>query len=238
MPTSNLTADRTTDTTTVLKINQVSKHYQDGSRKIEVLRDLSFRVSAGESLSVTGPSGCGKSTLLNLLAGLISPDSGSIMMQLAGQSFACHEADEGARTAIRRQHIGYIYQFFNLVPTLTVMENVLLPGHLNRRRDLANRAKRLLEDFGLADRAENYPEVLSGGEQQRVAVARSLLLKPPLLLADEPTGNLDANNSAQVAGLLFNSCRELNISLVIATHSMDIAAMADHQLHLDFRPSP
>lgn len=223
-----------------LNVEQISKHYQDGSRQIDVIRDLSFNVAAGESLSVTGPSGSGKSTLLNLLAGLLELDGGDITLQMKDtalnkKTFSYRSADERSRTELRRQHIGYVYQFFNLVPTLTVLENVRLPARLNKRRDLERQASTLLGEFGLADRLDDFPDVLSGGEQQRVAVARALLLKPPLLLADEPTGNLDAENSNHVADLLFSSCREQHISLVIATHSTEVAAMADSRLHLDSR---
>ena len=218
---------------TALSVKNISKHYQDGSRQIGVIRDLTFSVAAGESLSVMGPSGSGKSTLLNLLAGLLELDDGDITLQLKDKTFSYHNADERSRTALRRQSIGYVYQFFNLVPTLTVLENVRLPARLNHRKELEGHASSLLGEFGLGDRLHDYPEVLSGGEQQRVAVARALLLKPPLLLADEPTGNLDADNSNHVADLLFSSCREQNISLVVATHSAEVAAMADTRLHLD-----
>ncbi|MEZ7909016.1 MAG: ABC transporter ATP-binding protein [Pseudomonadales bacterium] len=220
-----------------LSVKQISKHYQDGSRQINVISDLSFNVAAGESLSVMGPSGSGKSTLLNLLAGLLELDSGDITLALKDESFSYRTANERSRTMLRRQHIGYVYQFFNLVPTLTVLENVRLPARLNNRRDLERHASTLLGEFGLSDRLNDFPDRLSGGEQQRVAVARALLLKPPLLLADEPTGNLDAENSSHVADLLFSSCREQNISLVLATHSNEVAAMADTQLQLD-RQSP
>ena len=216
-----------------LKVNKISKHYQDGSRQINVIQDLSFNVAAGESLSVTGPSGSGKSTLLNLLAGLLELDGGEVTLELKDKTFSYRNADERSRTALRRQHIGYVYQFFNLVPTLTVLENVKLPARLNQQRELERHAETLLNQFGLSDRLHDFPETLSGGEQQRVAVARALLLKPPLLLADEPTGNLDAENSNHVADLLFSSCREQNISLVLATHSTEVAAMADACLHLD-----
>ena len=220
-----------------LSVKQISKHYHDGSRQINVISDLSFNVAAGESLSVMGPSGSGKSTLLNLLAGLLELDSGDITLALKDESFSYRTANERSRTMLRRQHIGYVYQFFNLVPTLTVLENVRLPARLNNRRDLERHASTLLGEFGLSDRLDDFPDRLSGGEQQRVAVARALLLKPPLLLADEPTGNLDAENSSHVADLLFSSCREQNISLVLATHSNEVAAMADTQLQLD-RQSP
>ena len=199
---------------------------------MSVLRDLCFSVDAGRSLAVTGPSGSGKSTLLNLLAGLLVPDGGDIQLRLEGEPVDLGRASESQRTAIRRRHIGYVYQFFNLVPTLTSLENVRLPARLNQRKDLDQHARELLIRFGLADRLDVYPEVLSGGEQQRVAVARALVLSPPLLLADEPTGNLDAANTGQVADLLFESARQLNVSLVIATHNADVAARADEQLIL------
>ena len=216
-----------------LNVKQISKHYQDGGRQIDVIRDLSFSVAAGESLSVTGPSGSGKSTLLNLLAGLLELDDGDMSLELKGKIFSYRAANERSRTAFRRQYIGYVYQFFNLVPTLTVLENVRLPARLNQQPELERHAATLLGDFGLSERLHDFPETLSGGEQQRVAVARALLLKPPLLLADEPTGNLDMENSNRVADLLFSSCREQNISLVLATHSTEVAKMADTRLHLD-----
>ena len=216
-----------------LNVKKISKHYQDGGRQIDVIRDLSFSVAAGESLSVTGPSGSGKSTLLNLLAGLLELDDGDMSLELKGKIFSYRAANERSRTAFRRQYIGYVYQFFNLVPTLTVLENVRLPARLNQQPELERHAATLLGDFGLSARPHDFPETLSGGEQQRVAVARALLLKPPLLLADEPTGNLDIENSNLVADLLFSSCREQNISLVLATHSTEVATMADTRLHLD-----
>ena len=216
-----------------LNVKKISKHYQDGGRQIDVIRDLSFSVAAGESLSVTGPSGSGKSTLLNLLAGLLELDDGDMSLELKGKIFSYRAANERSRTAFRRQYIGYVYQFFNLVPTLTVLENVRLPARLNQQPELERHAATLLGDFGLSERLHDFPETLSGGEQQRVAVARALLLKPPLLLADEPTGNLDIENSNLVADLLFSSCREQNISLVLATHSKEVATMADTRLHLD-----
>ena len=216
-----------------LNVKKISKHYQDGGRQIDVIRDLSFSVAAGESLSVTGPSGSGKSTLLNLLAGLLELDDGDMSLELKGKIFSYRAANERSRTAFRRQYIGYVYQFFNLVPTLTVLENVRLPARLNQQPELERHAATLLGDFGLSERLHDFPETLSGGEQQRVAVARALLLKPPLLLADEPTGNLDMENSNRVADLLFSSCREQNISLVLATHSTEVATMADTRLHLD-----
>ena len=221
-----------------LTINRITKQYTDGDRRIDVINDLSFELMSGESLAVTGPSGSGKSTLLNLLAGVLPVDKGELVLDVPGGAVCMHDASERERTAIRRQQIGYVYQFFNLVPTLTVLENVRLPARLNRRRDLDKRAAELLQNFGLAERIGVYPEVLSGGEQQRVAVARALLLSPPLILADEPTGNLDLANTAQVANLLFQTAREMGVALVIATHNPEVAAMADHQLHLTGGTAP
>ena len=216
----------------VLELNAVSKGYVDGERQIEVLRSLSLSLASGQSLAVTGPSGSGKSTLLNLLAGLLRPDEGQILLCLNGETLNLGSLSDKQRTAIRRRHIGYVYQFFNLVPTLTVLENVCLPARLNGQRNLETYARDLIENFGLGDRLDVFPEALSGGEQQRVAVARALVLSPPLLLADEPTGNLDATNTEHVANLLFDTARQMNVALVIATHNEDVASRADLQLHI------
>lgn len=220
-----------------ISASNISKQFIDGDRRIDVIRSLSFDLAGGESLAVTGPSGSGKSTLLNLLAGVLPLDDGELALDLPGGAILMHKTAERERTAIRRRHIGYVYQFFNLVPTLTVLENVRLPARLNRRPDLDRRASDLLEDFGLVDRFDAFPEVLSGGEQQRVAVARALLMSPPLLLADEPTGNLDLDNTKQVADLLFRTAKDLGVALIIATHNPEVAAMADQQLQLSSRPA-
>lgn len=215
-----------------LILDGVSKSYSDGDKRVDVLNDLSISVDAGQSLAVTGPSGSGKSTILNLLAGLLTPDAGSVQLNIGDTQINLASASGRERTAVRRRHIGYVYQFFNLVPTLTVLENVRLPARLNKRRDLDAHAADLLKRFGLESRFDTYPEVLSGGEQQRVAVARALVMSPPLLLADEPTGNLDAANTEQVADLLFETARALGVTLVIATHNIEVAARADLQLTL------
>ncbi len=218
--------------TAMLDVQGLGKFFVDGDRQIQVLEALSFSVNRGQSLAVTGPSGAGKSTLLNLLAGLLVPDEGDITLYLRDEPLRLADLSEKARTSMRRQYIGYVYQFFNLVPTLTVLENVRLPARLNREPALETHARELLVNFGLGDRLDVFPEVLSGGEQQRVAVARALVLSPPLLLADEPTGNLDAANTQQVADLLFNTAREMNVGLIIATHNPEVAAMADAQLQM------
>ncbi len=218
--------------TNAVIVRGLNKSYQDGQQRIDVLRDLNLELPAGQTLAVMGPSGSGKSTLLNILAGLVSVDMGLVNVHLNHQSYALHELNEQARTQLRRSCMGYVYQFFNLVPTLTVVENVCLPARLNRRNDLDQRADDLLVSFGLKDRHEAFPEVLSGGEQQRVAVARALLLKPPLLLADEPTGNLDAANADQVASLLFDNAKALGLTVIVATHSEEVASRADQRLHM------
>ena len=205
---------------------------RDTPEGMEVLQDLDLELAPGQSLAITGPSGSGKSTLLNVLAGILSADAGEVHLHLQEHHFALHNATERERTAMRRAHIGYVYQFFNLVPTLTVLENVRLPGRLNKRRDLDEYAQGLLSDFGLGDRLHVFPEVLSGGEQQRVAVARALLLRPPLILADEPTGNLDAANSRALVNNRSATCSELGLSVVVATHSDAVASRAEVHLHL------
>ncbi len=216
----------------VINVSGLSKSYLDGERTIEVLDEVDLALHAGHSLAITGPSGSGKSTLLNILAGLLQADAGSVRLKLAGEVYPLQAMTEQQRTLMRRRWIGYVYQFFNLVPTLTVLENVRLPARLNKRRDLDNQATRLLETFGLDQRLHVFPEKLSGGEQQRVAVARALLMQPPLILADEPTGNLDAANSAEVARLLFDTAHELGLCVVVATHSPAVAQRADHHLRL------
>ena len=212
-----------------LTVKKVSKHYQDGSRQIDVIRDLSFNLAAGQSISVTGPSGSGKSTLLNALAGLVEIDDGDITLEIKDTIFSYRAAKERARTAFRRQHIGYVYQFFNLVPTLTVLENVRLPARLNRRPDLEALASTLLGDFGLSDRLHDFPEKLSGGEQQRVAVARAVLLRPPLLLADEPTGNLDTRSSGAILELL-HRLHQQGTTIVVIIHDTEVAMSLPRQV--------
>jgi putative ABC transport system ATP-binding protein len=210
----------------------LEKAYSDGANRVQVLRGLDLSVDASHSLAITGPSGSGKSTVLNILAGVVASDAGEISITPGSQSFDLHLMREKQRTQFRRQNVGYVFQFFNLIPTLTVAENVLLPLHLNRRMDLRDDALELLVLFGLGDRADSFPAHLSGGEQQRVAVARALALRPPLVLADEPTGNLDGKNSDIVADLLFRHASERGATLVVATHSESVANLADQRVTL------
>ena len=185
----------------------------------------------GEIVAIVGRSGSGKSTLLNLLAGLDMPDSGSIWV---GDSCITALNDRG-RTLFRRAHVGFVFQFFNLIPTLTVGENVRLTAELSGwpSADAQKQADRMLGEVGLLDRARAYADKLSGGEQQRVAIARALCADPPLILADEPTGNLDVDTGAQVMHLLARLTRERGKTLIMVTHSAEIAAMADRVFRLD-----
>jgi putative ABC transport system ATP-binding protein len=216
----------------ILQIRDVSKAYVDGRDQRRVLEGQSFDVHAGEVVVLRGPSGSGKTTLLNIVAGLVAADAGTLHLAVDAGELALHELGEAERARVRRIHLGYVFQFFNLVPTLTVRENVLLPLELTRRFDLKQRALQRLESLGLGDRGEDFPDQLSGGERQRVAIARALAHEPRLVLADEPTGNLDAGNAALVADLLWREVRELNGALLLATHDVDVAGRADRVIEI------
>jgi len=206
----------------IIRLHDVRKSYSDGETTHVVLDRASFEVNAGEVVALIGPSGSGKSTLLNLIGGIDAADSGTV--EVAGN--VLNGLDDRARTLFRRKHIGFVFQFFNLVPTLTVEENLLLPLELNAMPD-GDRVLQLLEEVGMRDRAHRFPDQLSGGEQQRVAITRALIHRPSLLLADEPTGNLDVRLSAQVLELLLALAREHDRTMLIVTHSPEVAARAD-----------
>ena len=212
----------------LVELAGVTKTYREGDRDQTVLRDVDATVARGELVVVVGRSGSGKSTLLNLIGGIDQPTAGEIVVDgvpLTGVS-------EEARTRFRRGRIGFVFQFFNLIPTLTVAENLLLPLELNGRTGVAARRTALqrLEEVGLADRAAAFPERLSGGEQQRVAVARALVHDPLLVLADEPTGNLDLETGRQVLELLDRLTRQAKKTMVMATHSREVVGLADRVL--------
>jgi putative ABC transport system ATP-binding protein len=215
----------------LIRFENVTKQFQEGDKTRAVLNELSTTIRAGEFVAIVGRSGSGKSTMLNLLAGLDLPTAGEIWIDGTRIS-ALNDRD---RTLFRRDHIGFVFQFFNLIPTLTVRENVLLTAELNgwKESDARAQADKLLDAVGLLDRANVFPDKLSGGEQQRVAIARALCADPALILADEPTGNLDADTGAKVLGLLMRLAREGNKTLIMVTHSMDIAALADRILKLE-----
>ena len=212
-------------------LRDLRKQYLEGEQLHTVLDGASARIAAGERVAVLGPSGSGKSTLLNLVSGIDLPDSGSVHvgdLELTALS-------ERERTLFRRERVGFVFQFFNLLPTLTVLENLLLPmelaGGVNAEGEA--RARELLERVGLAPRADAYPDRLSGGEQQRVAIARALAHEPDLLLADEPTGNLDEDMGASVADLLDELVVAQGGTLVVVTHSLDLARRMDRVLRID-----
>jgi putative ABC transport system ATP-binding protein len=211
----------------VLRLHGVGKRLRDGADRHTLLRDLDLELAAGEIVAVVGPSGSGKSTLLNLIAGLDRCDDGTI--RLGDTDIGA--LGEGGRTALRREHIGFVFQFFNLIPTLTARENCLLPQELNGR-DEATRVDALLAAVGLAGKGHRFPDALSGGEQQRVALVRALAHRPALVLADEPTGNLDEETAAGVAELLFATLRQEGCAALIVTHSAALAARADRVLRL------
>jgi putative ABC transport system ATP-binding protein len=208
-----------------VELQHVGKTYREGESERVVLTDVSVSIRAGEIAVLLGRSGSGKSTLLNLIAGIDRPTAGRVIV--AGTDLTA--LDEQARTRFRRRHIGFVFQLFNLIPVLTVEENVLLPLDLNDRADASGvaRARKLLARVGLAGREASLPDRLSGGEQQRVAVARALVHDPALVLADEPTGNLDAETAADVLDLLDTLTRELGKTVVMVTHSREVMGVAD-----------
>jgi putative ABC transport system ATP-binding protein len=205
-----------------VRLRRLGKTYSEGARERVVLRDVDATIGRGELAVILGRSGSGKSTLLNLISGIDLPTSGEVVVD--GVSLT--SLSEQDRTLFRRRHIGFVFQFYNLIPTLTVEENLLLPLELNGRRG-KEAALALLAEVGLADRAASFPDRLSGGEQQRVAVARALVHDPQLVLADEPTGNLDAETGQQVLALLDRLSRAAGKTLVMVTHSAEAAGLAD-----------
>lgn len=208
-------------------VNTVSKRYERGGSGVAAVLDVSFSVAAGELVALVGPSGCGKSTTLNLLAGVDRPDSGSI----ESCGVRLETAPEAVLTDYRRKKIGIVFQQFHLMQHLTVQENVMLPLSLDSRRD-ADRVRELLNKVGLAERSLHFPTELSGGEQQRVAIARALVHKPALVLADEPTGNLDSRNGDAVMDLLHQLRSDEGASLLLVTHDPRVAARADRILYM------
>ena len=211
----------------ILRSESLTRTYVSGGREITVLRDITFELPAGGFLAITGPSGSGKSTLLGLLAGLDRPTRGRVVLE--GQDLSALGEDERAR--VRAEKVGFVFQSFHLIPTLTARENIQVPLEL-QGRDGAERAEELLARVGLGDRGHHYPAQLSGGEQQRVAVARAFAHRPRILFADEPTGNLDAQNGANVIALLAELNQELATTLVLVTHDPELAARAGRVVRL------
>ncbi|OYD46762.1 ABC transporter [Sphingobacterium cellulitidis] len=204
----------------ILQVQHVFKSYQIGDHQLPVLQDINFEIEAGSTVAIVGPSGSGKTTLLGLCAGLDQSTEGNIILdgiQLSG-------LNEDKLAQIRNEHVGFVFQNFQLLPTLTALENVLVPMELRGQRNKQKEALELLDRVGLSGRADHYPSQLSGGEQQRVSLARAFANRPKILFADEPTGNLDAETSAIIVEMLFQLNQESGTTLVIVTHDLDLAA--------------
>jgi putative ABC transport system ATP-binding protein len=204
----------------ILTVSHLSKVYKSGTGQLTVLHDINFEVEEGSTLAIVGPSGSGKTTLLGLCAGLDQASSGTITLN----GINLNGLDEDQRAAVRNQHVGFIFQNFQLLPTLTALENVMVPLELRRDRSARSKSIGLLEKVGLAGRADHYPAQLSGGEQQRVSLARAFSNAPKILFADEPTGNLDAESAENVQKLLFDLNRDAGTTLILVTHDLELAA--------------
>ena len=205
------------------------KEVQDASGQLAILRDISFELGAGQTVAIVGASGSGKSTLLGILAGLDTPSRGQV--RLAGQDLFVLGEDQ--RAALRARHVGFVFQSFQLMPNLTALENVMLPLELAGRSDARAQAGAMLRRVGLGERLQHRPKVLSGGEQQRVALARAFVVKPELLLADEPTGSLDHATGAAIMDLMFELNREQGTTLVLVTHDPQLAARCERRLAIE-----
>ncbi len=212
----------------VLQCEQLSKVYKSGERSLTVLDAVSFEVATGTSVAIIGPSGSGKTTLLGLCAGLDVPSSGTISLM----GFKLNSMSEDDRAYVRNQYVGFVFQNFQLLPTLTAVENVMIPLELRGEKNILPKAKDLLGRVGLGDRLHHYPTQLSGGEQQRVAMARAFMTSPRILFADEPTGNLDEENAAQITQLLFEINREAKTTLVLVTHNLELAEKTERVLQM------
>ncbi len=221
--------DGSTDQVNLLEARSLSKTVASPEGPLTILADVSLQVRAGETMAIVGASGSGKSTLLALLAGLDSPSSGSVA--IAGIELGA--LDEDGRATVRGAHVGFVFQSFHLIPSLSALENVMLPLELTDRPDAREAAAKALEEVGLAARRAHYPRQLSGGEQQRVAIARAFVARPRLLFADEPTGNLDAATGERVADLLFGLNRNAGSTLVLVTHDRALAVRSQRVLELD-----
>ena len=212
----------------ILALQNVSKTYQSGSRKLTVLDQVTFSIQAGETIAIVGPSGSGKTTLLGLCAGLDSSSTGSVVLN--GE--ALERLNEDQRAAVRSRDVGFIFQNFQLLPTLTALENVMVPLELKKKTNAKEKAMELLDKVGLKDRATHYPTQLSGGEQQRVSIARAFANAPKILFADEPTGNLDTETGTMIENLIFDLNKEQGTTLVLVTHDLELAAKTQRIIHI------
>lgn len=212
----------------MLTANNLGKQVITGSTQLTILKDISFEIAEGKSVAILGESGSGKTTLLGLLAALDIPSSGSVMLK--GQSL--FELSEEQRARLRKDNIGFVFQSFQLIDGLTALENVMMPLELKGDKEAAKKASEILAKVGLSERLEHYPNQLSGGEQQRVAIARAFVSEPKLLLADEPTGNLDTATGEKIVQLMFSLNQELNTTLVLVTHDPNLAKKCDESIIL------
>ena len=212
----------------MIEVRDARKWIQNGARRVDILKGLTFTIPAGQFVAIVGASGSGKSTLLGLLAGLDSPSAGEIWLD----GVPIHNLAEAQLAAVRGRKIGFVFQSYQLIPTLTALENVLLPYELNSDGRGLKKARTLLTSVGLEERMEHYPIQLSGGEQQRVAIARAFVVEPPIIMADEPTGNLDSTNGRMILDLLLEHNKRAGTTLVLVTHDADVAASADRRITL------
>lgn len=217
-----------TDTLSALTIEKLNHSVTTSNGELDILKGINLDIKNGESVAIVGASGSGKSTLLGLMAGLDQHSQGSI--RLYGE--ALEKLDEEGRAVLRGRYVGFIFQSFHLLPSLTALENVMLPNELKGNRKADDRARELLEKVGLSHRMEHYPRQLSGGEQQRVAIARAFASAPKILFADEPTGNLDGKNGVLVEDLLFDLNKQQGTTLVVVTHNPELAARCDRQIEI------
>jgi putative ABC transport system ATP-binding protein len=212
----------------MLEVKNLTKTYKSGSKELTVLSDISFEIQSGDTFSIVGPSGSGKTTLLGLCAGLDRSSSGSVILN--GNVF--DEMNEDQRAAVRNQHVGFVFQNFQLLPTLTALENVMVPMELRGEKNIKKSALELLDRVGLASRHDHYPTQLSGGEQQRISIARAFSNRPKILFADEPTGNLDEETSLKVEELLFDLNKEAGTTLVLVTHDLELAGKTERIIRI------
>ena len=212
----------------MIEVRDAQKWIQNGARRVDILKGISLTIPAGQFVAIVGASGSGKSTLLGLLAGLDSPSVGEIWLD----GIPIHHLAEAELSTVRGQKIGFVFQSYQLIPTLTALENVLLPFELNAHGNGLKKARRLLEEVGLGERMDHYPVQLSGGEQQRVALARAFVVDPPIVMADEPTGNLDSTNGRLVLDLLLTRNKREGTTLVLVTHDAEVASRADRRIVL------
>jgi putative ABC transport system ATP-binding protein len=212
----------------VIEVRDAQKWIQNGTRRVDILKGISLTIPAGQFVAIVGASGSGKSTLLGLLAGLDSPSAGEIWLD----GIPIHHLAEAQLSTVRGRKIGFVFQSYQLIPTLTALENVLLPFELNSNGNGIPKARRLLEEVGLGERMDHYPVQLSGGEQQRVALARAFVVDPPIVMADEPTGNLDSTNGRLVLDLLLERNKREGTTLVLVTHDTEVASRADRKIVL------